>query len=133
MGQRIIISENERNHINGLYGFVNEQTRLLLPNNLKININHSNGTPYQTIELDNKTVRANGDTVTVKGKIIDSEERQDVVGLDITVSYKCKEDKYIMVYGNVDKPIDITRMISDKAKEALKNMKTYCSGSSAAL
>jgi len=109
-----------------------EQKNIMLPDNLKINLVSSDQTPFNTFELDNEQVRANGDTVTVKGKIIDS-KRQESVGLDITLSYKCKEDKYFVVYGKVDKPIDITSNITHAAKAALKNIKTYCSGSSAAL
>jgi hypothetical protein len=105
-----------------------EQTRLLLPDNLKINIRKLNGDTFFTIELDNKKVKADGDIVNVGGKDIDKDT-------EITVKYDCQKDKYRMFYGNGDNfdGMDITGMISDKAKEALKNIKTYCSGASAAL
>lgn len=127
MGQRLIISEEERSQINKMYGLVNEQTRLLLPDNLKINVRKLNGDTFFTIELDNKKVKADGDIVNVGGK--DDNDKE------ITVKYDCQKDKYRMFYGNGDNfdGMDITGMISKKAKEALKNIKTYCSGASAAL
>lgn len=132
MGQRLIISEEERSQINKMYGLVNEQTRLLLPDNLKINtLFPASGKVDETLELDNKTVKADGDIVRVNA--IQIEPKLDDYDLSkFIVKYDCKKDKYYKYwYRNENWESEI--YLSDKAKEALKNIKTYCSGTSAAL
>lgn len=110
---------------------VNEQTRLLLPDNLKINVRKLNGDPFYTIGLDNRKVKADGDIVKVGGRQIGG----DSDGMEMTLKYDCQKDTYRAFHGNGNNfdGMDITGMISDEAKEALKNLKTYCSGSSAGL
>ncbi len=108
--------------------YLSEQKNIMLPSDLKININKLNGDAMRTIELDNKKVEAEGDIVKVGGKDIDKD-------MEITVKYDCKDETYTLFYGNGNNfdGSNITGHISDEAKESLKNIKTYCSGSSVAL
>ena len=108
-----------------------EQTRLLIPDNLKINVRKLNGDPFYTIGLDNRKVKADGDIVKVGGRQIGG----DSDGMEMTLKYDCQKDTYRAFHGNGNNfdGMDITKMISPEAKDALKNIKTYCSGTSAGL
>ena len=132
MGQRLIISEEERRQINKMYGLVNEQTRLLLPDNLIINTLFPASRKVEgTLKLDNKTVKVDGDIVRVNAEQIEPKPENPELSRFI-VKYDCKKDKYFK-YWYQQESLESEIFLSDKAKEALKNIKTYCSGASAAL
>ena len=75
-------------------GQIEEQTRLLLPDNLKINTLYPASREVSgTLELDNRTVKVDGDNVRVSAKIIEPKPEDDESS-KVIVRYDCKEDKY---------------------------------------
>jgi hypothetical protein len=111
---------------------LNEQTRLLLPRNLRINTLYPASREVSgTLELDNRTVKVDGDNVRVTAKVIEPKPENDESS-KVIVRYDCKEDKYYSYRQRLE-GWESEIFLSPKAKEALKNIKTYCSGSSAAL
>ena len=113
-------------------GQIEEQTRLLLPDNLKINTLYPASREVSgTLELDNRTVKVDGDNVRVNAKVIEPRPENDESS-KVIVRYDCKEDKYYSYRQRLE-GWESEIFLSPKAKEAMKNIKTYCSGSSAAL
>ena len=109
-----------------------EQTRLLLPDNLIINTLFPASRKVEgTLKLDNKTVKVDGDIVRVNAEQIEPKPENPELSRFI-VKYDCKKDKYFK-YWYQQESLESEIFLSDKAKEALKNIKTYCSGSSTAL
>ena len=111
---------------------MNEQKRLLLPDNLIINtLLPASGKVNGTLKLDNRTVKVDGDIVRVMAKVIEPKPENDELSKYI-VKYDCKKDKYYK-YWYKQESLESEIFLSREAKEAMKNIKTYCSGSSAAV
>ena len=112
--------------------YLSEQKNIMLPSDLKINLSKDGGYNL-TVDIDNRRVSAKGDLVKIGTMVVSSNNSDMSVGSDLTITYDCGKDSFSMYVEDMNDSESIDGQMTSAAKNALKNVKTYCSGSSVAL
>ena len=126
MGQRLIISEEERIRINKMYGLVNEQTKLL-PTIKNVGVwitEDTKGEPPYKLDLIGTPTNSDNE-VAIRG-LIAKEPTGGLKNEEAFLKYNCDKKEYtINGIGEYGKHLNATAYLTDKAKEGLK-METWC-------
>ena len=126
MGQRLIISEEERIRINKMYGLVNEQTKLLPTiKNVRVwVVPNMQGKGFYDLDLMGNPTNSSNE-VAIRGLIV-KEPTGGLKNEEAFLKYNCDKKEYtINGIGEYGKHLNATAYLTDKAKEGLK-METWC-------